>query len=63
MNADMIPGMLYEEHGFEFKMRCLKGIILESGKADLIKPIHLKFPGILSVINNLSWFKYSVFSL
>ena len=37
MNADMIPGMLYEEHGFEFKMRCLKGIILESGK--LIHPV------------------------
>ena len=32
MNADMIPDMLYFEHGFKFKMRCLKGIHLESGK-------------------------------
>ena len=37
MNADMIPGMAYEPHGFKFKMRCLKGIILESGK--LIHPV------------------------
>ena len=33
MNADMIPDMMYAYgHRFKFKMRCLKGIILESGK-------------------------------
>ena len=37
MNADMIPDMVYEEHHFKFKMQCLKGIILESGK--LIHPV------------------------
>ena len=37
MNADMIPGMAYEPHGFKFKMRCLKGIILDSGK--LVHPV------------------------
>ena len=38
MNADMIPDMMYAYgHRFKFKMRCLKGIILESGK--LIHPV------------------------
>ena len=37
MNADMIPGMQYEEHGFKFRMLCLKGKILDSGK--LIHPV------------------------
>ena len=38
MNADMIPDMLYAYgHGFKFKMRCLRGILLESGK--LIHPV------------------------
>ena len=37
MNADMIPTMSYDEHGFKFQMRCLRGILLESGK--LIHPV------------------------
>ena len=38
MNADMIPDMTYAYgHRFKFKMRCLRGILLKSGK--LIHPV------------------------
>ena len=38
MNADMVPDMKYiYGHWFKFQMRCLKGILLETGK--LIHPV------------------------
>ena len=32
LKADEIPGMQYEAHFFRLKMRCLRGVILDSGK-------------------------------